>query len=127
ARASKSRRSDRMSRRAALFALTCALTGLAASAAAAYTHYRLLVEPSYHSFCDVNATVSCTQVYLSRFSTVGGMPVALFGAIAFAAAALLSVSGWRARPAVRESVPGYLLILSTLSLAAILYLGYASF
>ena len=116
-----------MSRRAALVALACALTGLAASAAAAYTHYQLLVDPSYHSFCDVNATVSCTQVYLSRFSTVRGIPVALFGAMAFAAAALLSAGGWLARPAVRESVPGYLLVLSTLSLAVILYLGYASF
>src|SRR5678815_1617841 len=116
-----------MSRRAALVALACALTGLAASAAAAYTHYQLLVDPSYHSFCDVNATVSCTQVYLSRFSTVRGVPVALFGAMAFAAAALLSAGGWLARPAVRESVPGYLLVVSTLSLAVILYLGYASF
>ena len=32
-----------------------------------------------------------------------------------------------ARPAVRENVPGYLFVLSTLSLAVILYLGYASF
>jgi uncharacterized membrane protein/protein-disulfide isomerase len=116
-----------MSRRAALVALACALTGLAASGAAAYTHYRLLVDPSYQSFCDVNATVSCTQVYASRFSTVFGIPVALFGAIAFAAAALLAVAGWLARPEVRESVPGYLLVLSTLSLAVVLYLGFASF
>src|SRR5580765_5734399 len=116
-----------MSRRAAFVALACALTGLAASAAAAYTHYRLLADPSYHSFCDVNATVSCTQVYLSRFSTVRGIPVALFGAMFFVAAALLSVSGLTARETVRENVPGYLFVLSTLSLAVILYLGYASF
>ena len=116
-----------MSRRAALVALACALTGLAASGAATYTHYRLLVDPSYHSFCDVNATVSCTQVYASRFSTVFGIPVALFGAIAFAAAALLAIAGWLARPEVRETVPGYLLVLSTLSLAVVLYLGFTSF
>ena len=116
-----------MSRRAALFSLLCALVGLGASAAAAYTHYHLLYDPAYRSFCDVNETISCTQVYLSRFSTVRGIPVALFGATAFAAAALLSISALTARPAVRENVPGYLFVLSTLSLAVILYLGYASF
>src|SRR5258705_5778259 len=116
-----------MSRRAALLALTCALVGLGASAAAAYTHYHLLYDPTYRSFCDVSETVSCTQVYASRFSTVRGIPVAVFGALAFAAAALLSVSGFVARQTVRESVPGYLFVLSTLSLAVVLYLGYASF
>jgi uncharacterized membrane protein/protein-disulfide isomerase len=116
-----------MSRRAALFSLLCSLIGLGASAAAAYTHYHLLYDPAYRSFCDVNETISCTQVYLSRFSTVRGIPVALFGAMAFAAAGLLSVSALTARPAVRENVPGYLFVLSTLSLAVILYLGYASF
>ena len=116
-----------MSRRAALLSLTCALVGLGASAAAAYTHYHLLYDPAYRSFCDVNETISCTQVYLSRFSTVRGIPVALFGGMAFVVAALLSISGLTARPEVRESVPGYLFVLSTLSLAVILYLGYASF
>jgi len=116
-----------MSRRAASFALLCSLVGLGVSSAAAYTHYHLLYDPAYRSFCDVNETISCTQVYLSRFSTVRGIPVALFGATAFVAAALLSVAGLTARPAVRENVPGYLFVLSTLSLAVILYLGYASF
>jgi uncharacterized membrane protein/protein-disulfide isomerase len=116
-----------MTKRAALLALMCALIGFAASAAAAYTHYHLLYDPAYRSFCDVSETISCTQVYSSRFSTVRGIPVALFGATAFAAAALLSISGLTARPAVRENVPGYLFVLSTLSLAVILYLGYVSF
>jgi uncharacterized membrane protein/protein-disulfide isomerase len=116
-----------MSKRAALFALLCAVVGLGASAAAAYTHYHLLYDPAYRSFCDVNETISCTQVYMSRFSTFRGIPVALFGATAFVGAALLSIGGLSARPSVRENVPGYLFVLSTLSLAVILYLGYASF
>jgi len=116
-----------MTTRAARLALVCALVGLGASAAAAYTHYHLLYDPTYRSFCDVSETVSCTQVYMSRFSTVRGIPVALFGAMFFAAAALLSVSGLTARDTVRENVPGYLFVLSTLALAVILYLGYASF
>ena len=50
--------------------LAFALVGLGASVAAAYVHYQLLADPTYTSFCDVNATVSCTQVYASRFGTV---------------------------------------------------------
>jgi uncharacterized membrane protein len=116
-----------MTKRAAILALVCSLVGFGASAAAAYTHAQLLTDPTYRSFCDVSATVSCTQVYQSRYGSVRGMPVAIFGALFFVATALLSVAGLRARPAVRETVPGYLFVLSTLALAVILYLGYASF
>ena len=116
-----------MSQRAAVLALTCALVGLAASGAAAYTHYHILTDPTYRSFCDVNATVSCTLAYQSRFGALRGIPVALFGVLFFVAAALLSTAGFKARPQVRESVPGYLFVMSTLALAVVLYLGYASF
>jgi uncharacterized membrane protein/protein-disulfide isomerase len=115
-----------MSKTSARVALVCALIGLGVSAAAAYTHYHMLYDPTYRSFCDVNATVSCTQVYQSRFSTFLGIPVALFGAVWFVAAALLSVAGLTARQSVRENIPGYLFAMSTIALAVVLYLGYAS-
>jgi uncharacterized membrane protein len=108
-------------------ALVCAIVGLVASIAAAYVHYHLLFDPHYTSFCDVNATVSCTEVYQSRFSTVAGIPVAIFGAIWFGVAVLLTLGGLTARPNVRESIAGYLFVLSTVALSAILYLAYASF
>lgn len=116
-----------MSRTAALFALVCAIVGLAVSAEAAYIHYRMLHDPTYTSFCDVSATWNCTEVYRSRFGTFRGMPVAIFGAIWFALALLLSVAGLAARRTIRESVAGYLFAGSTLALAVVLYLGYASF
>src|SRR5437588_5020492 len=116
-----------MSRRATLFALVCAVIGLVVSIAAAYVHYRLLYDPTYRSFCDVSSRISCTEVYMSRFSTVRGVPVAIFGAMWFVIAGLLSTAALRARDSVRESVPGYLFVLSTLALAIILYLAYASF
>lgn len=115
-----------MSRRAAILALTCALVGLGASAAAAYTHYHLLFDPAYRSFCDVSATVSCTEVYQSRYSTVLGIPVSIFGGIWFLCAALLAMSGMMARPAVRENIGGYLFAGSTLALSVALYLVYVS-
>jgi uncharacterized membrane protein/protein-disulfide isomerase len=116
-----------MSRTAASIVLVCALVGLFAAGEAAYVHYRMLHDPTYVSFCDVSATVSCTQVFASRFSTFHGVPVSLFGGIWFAFAALLGLAALAARPTVRESIPAYLFAGSTLALAAILYLGYVSF
>jgi uncharacterized membrane protein/protein-disulfide isomerase len=116
-----------MSKTAARIALVCAVIGLGVSSAAAYTHVHMLRDPTYRSFCDVSATVSCTQVYQSRYSTVAGIPVAIFGALWFVGAGLLSVAGLTARQSVRENVPGYLFAGSTIALAVILYLGYASF
>ena len=116
-----------MSRIAARLAIGCALAGLAASVAAAYVHYRLLSDPSYLSFCDVSVVVSCTQVYSSRFGSVGGISVAVFGTIWFGFATLLAIAGIVAPPAARQNVPSYLFPWATLALAAVLYLGYASF
>jgi len=116
-----------MRQAAAVFALICALVGLTVSVMAANVHYHMLHDPTYTSFCDVSETVSCTQVYASRFSTFRGVPVAIFGAIWFAFAALMSGAWLTARPAIRESVPGYLFAGSTLALAVALYMGYASF
>jgi uncharacterized membrane protein/protein-disulfide isomerase len=116
-----------MSKTTGILALLFALLGLAASTAAAYVHYHMLRDPGYLSFCDVSATVSCTQVYSSAYGAVKGVPVAIFGAIWFGLATLLSIAGLSARPAIRESVSAYLFAGSTLALSVILYLGYASF
>jgi uncharacterized membrane protein/protein-disulfide isomerase len=100
--------------------------GLAASVAATWVHYQLLVNPDYSSFCDINATVSCKQAYLSRFGSVAGIPVALGGVIFFALALLLVWAG-RPRSRAADSAPAYLFAWSTIGLAVVLYLGYASF
>ncbi len=116
-----------MSTTTARLALLFALVGLGASATAAYTHYQLIANPQYLSFCDVSATISCTQVYGSRFGSVGGVPVAIFGGIFFAFAALLAVAGLTASPDIKASVAGYLFAASTMALSVVLYLAYASF
>jgi uncharacterized membrane protein/protein-disulfide isomerase len=116
-----------MSKTAARLAIGCALTGLVASATAAYVHYRLLVDPSYLSFCDVGATLNCTRVYASPFGSIGGVSVALLGTIGFAIATLLTAAAVTAPPAVRDNIADYLFVGSTLALAVVLYLGYASF
>jgi uncharacterized membrane protein/protein-disulfide isomerase len=108
-------------------AAVCALVGLAAMLAAVYVHYRLLFDPAYASACDISATVSCTQVYLSQYSTVYGVPVSVYAAIWFAGALLLVLAGVAGPQRLRENVPGYLFAMSTAALAVVLYLGYVSF
>src|SRR5260370_265881 len=83
--------------------------------------------PSFRSCRAVNEPLRCAQFYARRFSTFHGVPVALFGGLWFVVAGLLSIAGLTARPPVRDSVPGYLVVLSTLALAVVLYMGYASF
>src|SRR5476651_1565020 len=108
-----------MTGRSRLWLLVCCLVGLAVSVEAAYIHYRILFDPRYVSFCDVNATFNCSQVYLSRFGTVLGVPVAVFGAVWFALAGILAAAGVWGTATVRDNVPGYLFVLSTLALAVV--------
>jgi uncharacterized membrane protein/protein-disulfide isomerase len=100
--------------------------GLAASSAAVWVHYHLIVNPDYTSFCDVSATVSCKQAYVSRYGSVAGVPVAV-GGLVFFALVLLLVWGSRGRSRIADSAPAYIFSLSTLALAVVLYLAYASF
>jgi vitamin-K-epoxide reductase (warfarin-sensitive) len=115
-----------MTGRTRIWLLACCLVGLAVSVEAAYIHYRILFDPRYVSFCDVNATFNCSQVYLSRFGTVLGVSVAVLGAIWFALAGILAAAGVWGTATVRDNVPGYLFALSTVALAVVLYLGYVS-
>lgn len=103
-----------------------ALVGLVSSGLSTYVHYRLVVEPGYLSFCDISATVNCTEVYLSRFGSVQGVPVALGGVMWFGLALALGLLGGRGVPETRENLPAYLLVMSTLALATVFYLAYAS-
>jgi len=103
-----------------------AALGLLASAAATWVHYHLLVNPDYTSFCDVNATVSCKQAYLSRYGSVGGVPVAVGGLVFFTFVLLLLWAG-RKGNRIADSAPAYIFAASTLALAVVLYLAYASF
>lgn len=103
-----------------------ALVGLGASTASTWVHYRILNDPTYASFCDVNTTWSCTEAYTSRFGAVAGVPIALFGVIFFAfVLALIALAA--KSPSTHGNLPGYIFALSTAGLAAVLYLGYASY
>ncbi|MEI6668397.1 MAG: vitamin K epoxide reductase family protein [Acidobacteriota bacterium] len=106
--------------------LLLTLIGLASSLASLYVHVQLVRQPGYVSFCDVNATVSCTQVYQSAYGNVAGVPVALFGALWYVAVLMLLAGaswGWKS---LRDSAVGYIFVLGVLGLGSTLYLAYVS-
>jgi len=103
-----------------------AVLGFGFSAAASWVHYQILNSPTYESFCDVSATLNCTEAYTSRFGAVGGVPVALLGLLFFAAVLVLIALCAQSRQAA-GNLPGYIFAASTIGLAVVLYLGYASY
>lgn len=115
-----------MTKRTRAWIVALAAAGLLASAAATYGHVRLLREPGYAAFCDVNAAVSCTQAYRSRFGSVAGVPVAPGGVLWFAGVLLLVLAEARGTRASRADTAGYLVVWSTAGLAVAVYLAYAS-
>ena len=116
-----------MTGRARNWLVLFAVAGLGASLASTWVHLQILLDPFYVSVCDVNATVSCSQVYESRYGSFLGVPVALGGVIWFVGTLLLAWAGARAPAASPENVAGYLLTWSTMGLAVAMYLAYASF
>src|SRR5436190_22556427 len=103
-----------------------ALLGLGFSVAPTWVHYQILNDPTYASFCDVNATLNCTEAYTSRFGAFGGVPVALLGLLFFAGVLVLIAMCWQSADAA-ANLPGYVFAASTVGLAVILYLAYASY
>ena len=108
--------------------LVLALVGLGFAGSSAWVHYRLLTQPAYVSPCDINATFSCSQVYMSQYGAIRGVPVAIFGVIWFALVGLLAAFARTGENEKKTDATGaYIFALSTVGLGAILYLAYASF
>ena len=116
-----------MTGRVRTWLIVLALTGFLAAGTSMYVHAQLLMDPTYTTFCDINASISCTQVYESRFGSIGGVPVALGGVVWFIGVLLLVMADARGPKESRANVGGYLVIWSTLGLAVAMYMAYASF
>ena len=75
----------------------------------------------------MNATVSCTQVYQSRYAHLAGVPVALLGALWYGGRVIIVLLGaWRGWPSLRENSTAYVFLLSTAGLGFVLYMAYTS-
>jgi uncharacterized membrane protein/protein-disulfide isomerase len=119
-----------MTRRTSLLLLLLALLALGASVSASVVHYKLLMDRTYHSVCDINQTWNCSDLYESRYGAFYGVPVALGGVIWSAAVTLLAAVGLRGATTPvtgeRGTIGGYIFILAIAGLSSVLYLGYAS-
>ena len=117
-----------MTPRTRLIVLALALIGLGVSAEATWIHHKLLTDASFTPPCDVNATFNCSEVYRSAYGSVRGIPVALGGMVWFSLVALIS---WFANTTPKDAADhpagAYVFGLSTIGLAVILSLAYASF
>ncbi len=104
-----------------------ALLGLAASAYSTQVHYRILNDPTYvESSCDVSATVSCTAAYSSRFGTLAGVPVAIFGTLFFAF--IVGLIAWSVKSTLTPREPcGLRVRVLDVGSRRRAYLGYASY
>ncbi len=107
--------------------LSFAILGLLFAGASTWIHYKLLADPCYASPCDINARFNCTDVYMSRFGAVGGVPVALGGLVWFGLVALIAGLAKPTPKPTDDPSGAYLFVLATIGLATIFYLGYASY
>jgi vitamin-K-epoxide reductase (warfarin-sensitive) len=116
-----------MAARARGWILGLAVVGLVAAAASSYVQYQLVTDPAYTSFCDVSETVSCTQLYQSRYGSIAGIPVALGGVFWFGVVLLLAFAEAKGPRTSGENVAAYFLVWSTVGLSVAMYMAYASF
>ena len=116
-----------MTGRVRTWVMLLALGGLVAAGTSTYVHFRLVMDPGYSSFCDINSSISCTQVYESSYGSVGGVPVALGGVVWFVGVLLLAMADAKGPRELRQHVGGYLIVWSTVGLAVAMYMAYASF
>jgi vitamin-K-epoxide reductase (warfarin-sensitive) len=116
-----------MSSRNRLLILTFALIGLGVASMSTWVHYKVLTDASYISPCDINEKFNCTQVYLSQYGTVKGIPVAIGGVAGFGLIALITFFADTTGDAKSHVAGAYVFALSTVALAGVLSLAYASF
>lgn len=113
-----------MTARSRWLILALALLGLAFASSSTWVHYKLLTDASYISPCDLSSTFNCSQVYLSPYGSIAGVPVAIGGIFWFGLVALVAAF---ARPDKTSPAGTYVFLLGTVGLAVILYLAYASY
>ncbi len=96
-----------MTGRVRTWVMLLALGGLVAAGTSTYVHFQLVMDPGYSSFCDINSSISCTQVYESSYGSVGGVPVALGGVVWFVGVLLLAMAGFTATTKVWPELKGW--------------------
>lgn len=105
-------------------ALLLALAGLAVSLVLVRLHSQ--AHDGIASFCAISETVNCDKVAMSPFSVVLGLPVAVWGALGYALAAVLAAWGLTARRLHARWPAGLLLLFGAAAVAASVALALIS-
>lgn len=113
-----------MSAKSRWIVLILAVVGLGFASSSTWVHYKLLTDASYTVPCDISSTFNCSQAYLSPYGSVAGVPVAIAGMFWFGLVALIAAY---ATPRKDSAAGTYIFLLSTIGLAVILYLAFASY
>lgn len=117
-----------MTNRSRLIILLLAIIGLGVAGESTWVHHKLLTDASYTPPCDVNASFNCSQVYMSRYGSLWGVPVALGGVVWFGLVGLVAGFAKPAKdPDPSNAAGAYLFLVGVIGLASILSLAYASF
>jgi uncharacterized membrane protein len=93
-----------------IYAVVAAALGIGLSAWLAYLHIEINTDPSYMSVCALGKTVNCETVAASTYSVFWGLPVSIWGLIAYLLA--ISLVARDLRRGERAGTVGMLSILS---------------
>lgn len=108
-----------------LFTLLC-LVGLAVAVELTRIHVFVHTDPSYHSICAVSEGVNCETVALSPYSVFAGLPVSIWGVAGYLLMGALSLTAHKARSANATWPFGFLLTLTSCSVATSVLLAAIS-
>ncbi|MBI4098463.1 MAG: hypothetical protein HY437_00325 [Candidatus Magasanikbacteria bacterium] len=82
--------------------LVAAALGMLVSAYSTYSHYSIATD----TFCDINASLSCTTVNKSIYAEIGGIPVAVLGLYGYGLILLLTLGRTHAKWLFATSILG---------------------
>ena len=70
------------------------LLGLTTAVSLSISHYRLFTDPAYSSFCAISKSINCDTVSQSAYAVLWGVPVAVWGVLAYLFFLLLLLISW---------------------------------
>ena len=108
-------------------ALLLTLGGIGAAIELTRIHYLTHTDPSYHSICAVNETVNCETVAQSPYSVFLGLPISVWGVIAYTAWSLLFAWGLVSRRLHRAWPAGLLFAAALIASGVSALMAYISF
>jgi len=107
--------------------LLFSLLGLAVAVHLTEIHYFTHTDPSYHSICAINEKVNCETVAQSPYSVFAGLPISVWGILAYTFIGVLAFWGIISKNMNQSWPRGILFALSLSAFFASLTLAYISF